>query len=172
MNESEAYRMDSKEKTRREFCGQTCRVASVAALGAALATVLESCGGGGASPTSPGGGGSVSSLPTVNGTASGNAIVLTIDAGSPLSGVGGAALVRSSLGDVLVARTAQDSFTALSAVCTHEAREITGLSGQRYVCPFHGSQFDFAGNVVVGPAPRALRQYNAQLAGSQLTISA
>jgi Rieske Fe-S protein len=163
--------MESKQQTRREFCGQTCRVASVAALGAALATVLESCGGG-ASPTSPGGGGSVSSLPTVNGTASGNAIVLTIDAGSPLSSVGGAALVRSSLGDVLVARTAQDSFTALSAVCTHEAREISGLSGQRYVCSFHGSEFDFAGNVVVGPASRALRQYNAQLAGSQLTISA
>lgn len=40
------------------------------------------------------------------------------------------------------------------------------------MCSFHGSEFDFAGSVVVGPASRALRQYNARLDGSQLTITA
>jgi cytochrome b6-f complex iron-sulfur subunit len=160
-----------ESKTRREFCGQTCRIASVAALGAALAAALEGCGGG--SPTSASGGGtSASALPTLSGTASGNSIVVTIDSGSPLASVGGAALVRSSIGDVLVARTAPDAFTALSSVCTHQAFEITGIAGQRYVCGLHGSQYDFSGNVVMGPAARALRQYNAQLSGSQLTISA
>lgn len=163
--------MESKGQTRREFCGQTCRIVSVAALGAALATALEGCGGGSAGPTSPGGV-NASALPTVSGTAAGNTIVVTIDGSSPLAAVGGAALVRSSLGDVLVARTAQDSFSALTAVCTHEAREITGIAGQSYVCPFHGSQFDFSGRVLAGPATRALRQYNATLAGNQLTISA
>ena len=164
--------MESKETTRREFCGQTCRIASVAALGAALASVLEGCGGG--SPTSSSGGGLVnaSALPTVTGTVTGSSIVVTIDASSPLAAVGGAALVKSTSADVLVARTAQDSFTALTSVCTHEAREVTGIAGQRYVCAFHGSQFDFSGNVVVGPATRALRQYNAQLSGNQLTITA
>ena len=133
--------MQSKQKTRREFCGQTCRVASVAALAAALASALEGCGGG--SPTSSSGGGSLnaSALPTVSGAVSGSSIVVTIDSGSPLASVGGAALVRSASADVLVARTAQDSFTALSSVCTHEAREVTGIAGQRYVCAFHGSQF-------------------------------
>ena len=164
--------MESRETTRREFCGQTCRIASVAALGAALATVLESCGGAGSPTSSSGGGVNASALPTVTGTVSGGSIVVTIDAGSPLAAVGGAALVRSTSADVLVARTAQDSFTALTSVCTHEAREINGIAGQRYVCAFHGSQFDFSGNVVVGPATRALRRYNAQLSGNQLTITA
>jgi cytochrome b6-f complex iron-sulfur subunit len=165
--------MESKGQTRRDFCGQTCRVASVAALGAVLATALESCGGSSGSPTSSGGGINASALPTVSGTASGSsALVVTIDAGSPLASVGGAALVKSTNGDVLVARTAQDSFSALTSVCTHEAREITGISGSSYVCPFHGSQFDFSGRVLAGPAARSLRQYSTQLAGNQLTISA
>ena len=41
--------------------------------------------------------------------------------------VGGAALVRTSVRDFLVARTAQDAFTALTATCTHEACTITGF---------------------------------------------
>ena len=162
--------MQSKEQTRRQFCTNTCRAASVAALGAALATILESCGGAGGGPTFAGGV-NLSALPLVTGTSSNGAIAVTIDGASPLATAGAAALVRSPIGDVLVARTGQDSFTALSSTCTHQACEITGWAGNAFVCPCHGSAFDTSGKVLNGPAFSPLRQFATQFAGGTLTIS-
>jgi cytochrome b6-f complex iron-sulfur subunit len=108
----------------------------------------------------------------VNGTIANGAIVVAVDSASPLATVGNAALVRSSAGDVLVARTAQGSFTALSATCTHQACEITGYANQTFVCPCHGSQFNTSGGVVSGPAPAPLHQYSTQFTNNTLTITA
>lgn len=165
--------MGSDPRTRRQFCAQTCSAAALAAIGGVVTGVLQGCGGGGSSPTSPGGGGgAAASLPTVNGTVSGRAVTVTIDAGSPLAATGGAALVRSSLGDFLVARTAADAFSALTAVCTHQSCTITGISGQTFVCSCHGSRFDPNGGVVNGPAQAALRPFSTQFAVNVLTINA
>lgn len=142
----------------------------MAALGA-LAAALESCGGGSGSPTSPGGGGSAAALPIVSGSVSGNTIAVTVT-GTALATTGALALVRTSSGDVLVARTGADTFVSLSAGCTHQSCEITGYSGQSFVCPCHGSRFDTSGKVVQGPAATALRQFQAQFANDVLTISA
>lgn len=94
-----------------------------------------------------------------------------VDGASPLATVGGAALVRSSSGDMLVARTAQDTFAALTAICTHENCTITGFRTPTYVCPCHGSQFNTAGQVQSGPATRSLRTFPTQFAGTTLTIT-
>jgi cytochrome b6-f complex iron-sulfur subunit len=162
--------LTEEKQTRRHFCARTCRAAAVAALGGSLATLLESCGGGAAGPTSPSGGG-VAFLPIVNGTASGSSITVTVT-GTALATVGTLALVRSSAGDVLVARTGTDTFTALSSTCTHQACEITGYAGQDFVCPCHGSEFTTSGQVVRGPAFVALPQYQTQWANDVLTITA
>jgi cytochrome b6-f complex iron-sulfur subunit len=154
-----------EQTTRRQFC-QAC-AAGVAALGGALA--LQGCGGGG-SPTS-GDGISAASLPRVSGTLSGATMQVTIDASSPLASPGTLALVTGGGTSLLVARTGADSFTALTAQCTHAACLITAYSGQNYVCPCHGSQYDTSGRVLSGPAPRALRQYTTQFSGGVLTIS-
>ena len=122
-------------------------------------------------PDVPGGGISAASLPQVTGTPSGQSITVTID-GTALAAVGSLALVRTSIGDVLVAHTGADAFAALASVCTHQACEITGYAGQTFVCPCHGSQFDASGRVLSGPAPTALRQYTTQFANGVLTISA
>jgi cytochrome b6-f complex iron-sulfur subunit len=46
---------------------------------------------------------------------------------------------------------------ALSAVCTHLGCITRFLSDERSIaCPCHGSRFDLEGNVMHGPAPRAL----------------
>ena len=162
--------MKAEPQTRRQFCARTCSAAAVAALGTAFAGALQGCGGGG-SPTSPGGGPSAASLPQVAGTASGGSITVSVD-GTALAAVGSLALVRTTIGDVLVAHTGADAFTALASVCTHQACEITGYAGQTFVCPCHGSQFDASGRVLRGPAPAALRQYTTQFANGVLTISA
>jgi cytochrome b6-f complex iron-sulfur subunit len=162
--------MKADPQTRRQFCARTCSAAAVAALGTAFAGVLQGCGGGG-SPTSPGGGVSAASLPQVTGAASGGSITVSVD-GTALAPVGSLALVRSSIGDVLVARTGTETFSAVSSACTHQACEITAYSGQAFVCPCHGSQFDASGRVLAGPARTSLRQYTTQFASGVLTISA
>ena len=151
----------STDETRRSFC---VRAASLAVFGGALGTVLPGC----ASPTSPS---NVPALPSVSASVSGRSLLVTVDAASPLATVGGAALVQSSLGTVLVARTDQNTFTALNSTCTHDTCTITGIGSQHYVCPCHGSEFDTSGRVLVGPAPRNLTSYATQFTNNLLTIS-
>jgi Rieske Fe-S protein len=136
----------------------------------ALGSVLQSCGGGG-SAGPDGGGTTAPPLTVVNGTVIPGAVTVGVEGGSPLGSVGAAALVRSTVGDFLVARTAQDSFTALTAICTHEACTITGFRSPTYVCPCHGSQYSTAGQVLSGPATRSLRTFTTQLTGTTLTIT-
>ena len=152
------------QHTRRHFCAQTCRAATVAAFAGGLGVLLEGCG----SPTSPS---NVPALPTINATQSNGVISLTVDASSALATLGSAALVQSTLGSFLVARTGQSSFTALTAICTHQGCTITGYENQTYVCPCHGSQYDTSGRVLQGPAPSALRQYSNQFNNNELAIT-
>src|SRR5262245_895452 len=152
--------------SRREFCTHACQVASALAVG----SVLQSCGGGG-NPAAPTGGGSVPQLASINATVANGIATVTIDASSPLNTVGGAALVRTSVRDLLVARTAQDTFTAHTAICTHESCTITGFQSSVFVCPCHGSRFNTAGDVVNGPATRPLQACATQFAGTTLSIT-
>jgi nitrite reductase/ring-hydroxylating ferredoxin subunit len=136
-------------------------VASLVAAGA----IWPACSGNSTSPSNATG------LPTVSATAVSGALSLTVDAASPLAAVGSAALVQSSAANVLVSRTAQDTFTAVTAVCTHEACTINGISGSIYVCPCHGSQFSATGGVVKGPAAQPLRQFTTRFSSNVLTIT-
>ena len=97
--------------SRREFCSQACQAVSIIALG----SLAQNCGGGG-NPAGPsGGGGSVPPLTSVNASVANGVATVTVDGASPLATVGGAALVHTSVRDLLVARTGQDAFTALTA---------------------------------------------------------
>jgi cytochrome b6-f complex iron-sulfur subunit len=150
--------MDNNMPSRREFCAHAVSFVAVGAL-------LESCGG---SPTSPS---SVPALPTISAGVSNNAIALTVDAASPLSAVGSAALVQTSAGNFLVAHTAQDTFNAMTAICTHEACTVERYQSGTFTCPCHGSQYSTSGSVVRGPATASLRRFNATFASNLLTIS-
>lgn len=152
--------------SRREFCVSACHAATAVALG----SVLQSCGGGSSAGPGDGGGGTAPQLSVLTGTVIGSGVSVAAD-GPALGPVGGAALVRSSVGDFLVAHTAQDAFTALTAVCTHEACTITGFASPSYVCPCHGSRYSTAGQVLNGPATRSLRTFPTQLTGTTLTIT-
>jgi cytochrome b6-f complex iron-sulfur subunit len=145
--------------SRREFCVRTCQTVSLLTI----STLLPGCGG---SPTSP----SAPALPTASGTLVNGAIAVTVDSASPLASVGGAALVQAAGQNVLVARTAQDAFTAVTAVCTHEGCTVNGFASQAYVCPCHGSRFSTSGAVLQGPASSPLRQFPTAFAGNVLTI--
>jgi cytochrome b6-f complex iron-sulfur subunit len=150
--------------TRRDFCVHSLQTASLAAM----ATALTGCGGGSSSPTSPSG---VPSLQTINTMIVNNAVTLTIDTASPLSAVGSAALVVASGRSFLVAHTGQNTFTALTAVCTHEQCTVSTFQNQTFECPCHGSQYSTSGSVLRGPATRSLTQFATNFAGNVLTIT-
>ena len=157
---------DFASQTRREFFLQSVKAALLASSAGALVAFLESC----SNPSGPNGGGGPS-LQTIQTTATNNVISLTIDSSSPLSGVGTAALVEYQNGPVLVARTSQTAFVALTAICTHQGCTISSYSNGTYTCPCHGSQFDVNGNVVRGPASRSLVKYATSFANNVLTIA-
>jgi len=146
--------------SRRQFCAGACQVAS----GATLLTLVSACGG---SPTSPGGG--TSTLAVLAGQLVGSSVRVT--PGAALANTGDAALVESTAGVFLVARTSASTFTALDAVCTHEGCTITNAQGSDYVCPCHGSRYNRDGRVIGGPAMANLRQYSATFANDVVTIA-
>jgi cytochrome b6-f complex iron-sulfur subunit len=148
---------------RRDFCVHTCQVVSAATL----ASLMEGCGG---NPAGPDGGGSAT-LTTLTGTFANGVVSVAIDPSGPLASVGGAAFVRASNGAFLVFRAAQDAFNVMTAVCTHEGCDVTGISGSTFVCPCHGSQFNSTGSVVKGPASRPLQRFTANFANNTLTFS-
>ena len=147
---------------RREFCLHTCQAASLLAIG----SLIAGCGG---SPTSSGSG---SPLATVSGAVAGRTVTLTINSTSPLAAVGSAALVQTTLGFFLVAHTGQDTFTAMTAVCTHEGCTVGEFDGSLFICPCHGSEYSTTGAVVQGPAPTALTRFATQFANGVLSFSA
>jgi Rieske Fe-S protein len=156
----------SEEKTtRRTFCGVACRAAAVAGVSGSMATFLQACGSGAvASPST------LNPLPVLAASATGGTASLPI-VGTALANVGGAALVQSPIGDFLVAQTAANAFVAVDATCTHMLCTISAVSGQTYVCPCHGSQFAFTGQVEGGPARISLAQHAATLADGVLKIT-
>lgn len=65
-----------------------------------------------------------------------------------------------------------NTFVALSSICTHQGCTVAYNPGAGDLeCPCHGSVYNIAGNVLVGPAPSPLRAYTISKTGSVLTIS-
>jgi Rieske Fe-S protein len=135
------------------------------ASGATLATLFTACGG---SPTSPSS--NISTLGIITGQFAGSGVRVAV-AGSALTSEGGAALIESTAGVFLLARTSANAFTAVEAVCTHEGCTVTNTDGDQYVCPCHGSRYTRSGQVVHGPAMASLRRYTTSFTDGVVTIA-
>ena len=114
-----------KSVSRRQFCSGACQVVSGATL-----TMIAGCGGGADSPTSPGG--RAVELGVSAGRYTGSGVDVNV-AGSGLANVGGAVLVESVAGVFLLARTADTTFSAIDAVCSHQSCTVTGADDTVYV---------------------------------------
>jgi Rieske Fe-S protein len=156
--------------TRRVFFSQTLKASSLIILPTILSGVLESCGNQN-NINSPSG---TSSLPTIQASPSNGVIQINIDSSSPLAKSGGAALIQNSSNPVLVERTSDTSFNAVTAICTHQGCLITDYISQNneYFCPCHGSRFSYTGKVDSGPAGAPLKQYQTSFNNNVLSIKA
>jgi Rieske Fe-S protein len=68
-----------------------------------------------------------------------------------------------------VVSLASGQLVALSPICTHLGCTVE-VSGQRLVCPCHGSTYDREGNVLQGPAERPLRRFPLRLTSDGLLV--
>ena len=139
--------------------------------------MLPSCGSSPTAPSSTNSGSNISSsavvaLANISGTVAGRTISVAVAAGGPLGVVGGAAELQTSLGIFLLARTAQDAVSVLTAVCTHEGCTVMDFAAPQFVCVCHGSRFTTSGAVVLGPATSALKSFPATFVNGTVTFSA
>jgi cytochrome b6-f complex iron-sulfur subunit len=155
--------------SRREFFRKSIHTAAILSIPTLLSSVIESCS---SNPVNPGSG-PASGLPLIKTTSKNNIITLSIDSTSPLAKTGNAVQVNFASGNLLVDRSDQNTFNALSAICTHQGCLITGYDpgNHQFVCPCHGSRFGLEGQVVNGPASIALPQYETQFNNNILTIT-
>ncbi len=138
----------------------------VVATGATVAGTLAGCGGGGSSPSTPS-----TPVPTPTPAPSG-ALRL------PLMGVGETVatsvnLVGGLVTPLAVTRVSETEAVTVSRICTHEGCTVAlpGAPGATLDCPCHGSRFRTSGQVVNGPAARALAQFPTRIVGSEVVVS-
>ncbi len=63
------------------------------------------------------------------------------------------------------------SVTAFSPLCTHLGCAYRWQTEKKvFACPCHGSTFSARGDVITGPASRALDRYSTRLEGSRLWL--
>jgi cytochrome b6-f complex iron-sulfur subunit len=103
-----------------------------------------------------------------NNNTGGNTVDLNDSAYAALKTVGGFAYK----GDIIIIRSTDTVYIALSKVCTHSQCTVTYNSSSKEIpCPCHGSKFNTEGAVLNGPAASPLKKYNVKLNGNILTIS-
>jgi Rieske Fe-S protein len=66
-------------------------------------------------------------------------------------------------------RPTDDEPVALLAACTHQGCQPEAV-GDRLICPCHGSEFSLTGEVLLGPAERALTRFEVTLDGDHWVI--
>ena len=97
---------------------------------------------------------------------------ITVDLTDPayanLKTVGG----YSYKGDIIIIRSTETVYLALSKICTHQGCFVSYNSSSKDLpCPCHGSKFNTDGAVLNGPAASALKKYSVTQNGNILNIS-
>lgn len=140
-------RVSNRDLGRREFLG-LCTCAAAGSLLAACASVL------------------VRQVPVANGR-----VELALAQYPELAQAGAALqiLPEGQQHPLIVVVDQGGKHSVISSECTHKGCTVE-VQGERIVCPCHGSTYDRRGEVLKGPAQRALRKYPARLTSDGILI--
>ncbi len=88
---------------------------------------------------------------------SGNDIIIKLSdpKNADLANVNGSILLDD---DNILVRISQTQFLAVNLICRHKGCTVD-LTGDKFVCPCHGSEYDINGKVTHGPAKANLRTW-------------
>ena len=73
-------------------------------------------------------------------------------------------------GAIILIKDAGGKFMAISARCTHQGCQVK-VKRQFFSCPCHGSTYDGFGNVIRGPAQKALRSFPVKISDGIIKIN-
>ena len=130
---------------------------------AAASTAIPACGGES----------SDTNIPSGSAAMCGADLCFKVSENPELGAVGGIVLLTQAPGKkIIVQRTSETEFVALSAICTHAGCTV-GFNGMDQLnCPCHGSSFNAAtGAVLNGPAVAPLTNFPTTVAGDDVTIA-
>jgi cytochrome b6-f complex iron-sulfur subunit len=154
--------------SRREFFIKSAGAIVVATSSGLIGSIVTSCS---SNPTDPV---NTTPLSTIQGTVVNNEITIALSS-SPIENKNTRALVEYNNGNgaVLVEHNSDDTYKALSGICTHQSCVVSAYDGSNsvFVCPCHNSQFDLNGNVKKGPANTKLRTYSTRIENNSLIIT-
>jgi len=72
----------------------------------------------------------------------------------------------------ILIQLADGSYRALSAVCPHLNCTVQYREDSRIIwCACHNGQFDLSGQVIAGPPPRNLEEYDVNVQGEDIIVS-
>jgi Rieske Fe-S protein len=101
----------------------------------------------------------------------GKKLSIDLDQVPKLKEVGGQITIKLEHEDVLFIRDSEKTVRIFNAHCTHKGCIVKySKKDNRIECPCHGSQYDLNGNVLKGPAPRALQTHPGALEGNQIIV--
>jgi len=92
-----------------------------------------------------------------------NELVIALGEHLELKEVGGFKTFKMGRTPIILFRDKEDSFRAVSLVCTHRGCTVKWVSrSETFDCPCHGSQYDRYGRVTGGPAGRDLALFKTE----------
>ena len=138
----------------------------VVATGATVAGALAGCGGGGSSPAAPS-----TPAPTPTPAPAGELRLPLMAVGETVAT--SVILVGGLVTPLAVTRLGATEVVTVSRVCTHQGCTVAlpGAAGATLDCPCHGSRFLTNGQVVNGPAARALSQFPTRIVGNEVVVN-
>ena len=71
--------------------------------------------------------------------------------------------------DIAVHKEEDQAYTAILMKCTHMDNQLN-ITGDGFRCSLHGSEFGKQGEVIKGPAERALKTYETTIVNENLVI--
>ncbi len=151
----------SNDTSRREFIGKSLTTAAVAGGAGACLCGLSGCAG------------NTPKVDDANVKRGEGELTLDVANIPELESIGGSIRVKGGEGSLIVVRTDEEAYTALSNKCTHFGRPVDyDAAGGKLICSSFGhSAFDLEGKVLKGPAKKPLKRYETSLKDGKLVVA-